>query len=80
MNIQDIDDLIHTIETTPNITKDEINLLVRLTTYSIVIDDDDQTIEEHKSVVIDTLIQYKDTRERPIFWNIDISLEKYPKT
>ena len=76
MNIQDIDDLIHTIETTPNITKDEVNLLVRLTTYSIVMDDDNQTIDEHKAVVIDHLIRYKDTRERPIFWNVDLSLKE----
>jgi hypothetical protein len=76
MNIQDIDDLIHTIETTPNITKDEIFTLIWVTLQTIVIDDDDQSIEEHKRIVIKELheMAHEPTKsERRIFMNCDIS-------
>jgi len=79
MNIENIDDLIYIIETTPNITKDEIFTLIWVTLKTIVMDDDDQSIEDHKRIVIKELhdMAHEPTKsERRIFMNCDISLRE----
>jgi hypothetical protein len=78
MNIENIDDLIHIIETTPNITKDEISTLIYVTLNTIVMHDEEST-EEIKQIVIKELreMAHEPTKsERRIFMNCDISLKE----
>ncbi len=78
MNIEDIDDLIHIIETTPNITKDEISTLIYVTLDTIVLHDKEST-EQIKQIVLKELreMAHEPTKsERRIFMNCDISLKE----
>ena len=65
MKIQSIDDLIEVIKTTPGITKDEVNTLVRLTMNSHVMNLHGQSIDEHKAEVISYVTKYGNAEIRP---------------
>jgi hypothetical protein len=80
MNIEDIDDLIYIIETTPNITKDEISTLIYVTLKTIVLHNEEST-EDLKQILIKELKELANERlHNPskirIFMNCDISLRE----